>query len=192
MKITVLRINLTVFIILSMVSARPMVSVVLIPLYLQYVIYKLNMRNGGMKVYEVPGACLAGTLNHSISDLMATGIPSGCTNERLTNFQRVIICQSSLSSRSGAAVVGIIPLKCFEEYSRFAFVKARKCVDADTVGVLDEMVRFMIAESGHGTVFKYQAQQPSEWVETTLTKYGFECGPSTGKSEGCEMTLIVP
>ena len=143
-------------------------------------------------MYEIPGACLTGTLNHSISDLMDTGIPAGCANERLNFFERIIVCQSSLSSRSGAAVVGIIPLKCSEEASCFAFVKARKCVDADTVGVLDEMVRFMIAESGHGTVFKYQAQQPSEWVETILTKYGFECGPSTGDSEECEMTLIVP
>lgn len=150
------------------------------------------MNDGGMKVYEIPGACLAGTLNHSISELMAVGIPSGFANERLTNFDRVIVCQSSLSSRYGAAVVGIIPLKFSGEASHFSFVKARKCVDADTVGVLDEMVGFMIAESGHGTVFKYQAQQYSEWVETTLTKYGFECGPSTGKSEGCEMTLIVP
>ena len=126
-----------------------------------------------MKLYEVPGELVVGSLRQSVYELMHHGAPKVPMSMTMSDYDRIVICQSKTESSGNARVVGILPVKQKDGYSLISFVKARNCVSGGFSVVLDEMISFLLTENGGTKKICYTSRETVEWIKKSFEKNGF-------------------
>lgn len=126
-----------------------------------------------MKLYEVPGELVVGSLRQSVFELMHHGIPRLPISMIMSDYDRIIICQSKIESNGNARVVGILPVTQKDDCSFISFVKARNCFCGSLSVVLDEMINFLLTETDAKRKICYTSSEEVEWIVTSFEKNGF-------------------
>tara|TARA_Y100000389_G_scaffold168528_1_gene174236 strand:- start:9359 stop:9793 length:435 start_codon:yes stop_codon:yes gene_type:complete len=126
-----------------------------------------------MKLYEVPGELVVGSLRQSVFELMHHGVPKAPISMIMSDYNRIIICQSKIESSGNARVVGILPVKQKDGCSTIPFVKARNCLCGGLSVVLDEMINFLLTENDAEKKICYASSETVEWIVTSFEKNGF-------------------